>query len=31
VRLSILIGAAGAAYIGVLFGTGFRLRDLRAH
>jgi putative peptidoglycan lipid II flippase len=31
VRLSILIGAAGAAYIGVLFATGFRLRHLRAH
>ena len=31
VRLSVLIAAAGVAYLGVLFGTGFRLRDLRAH
>jgi putative peptidoglycan lipid II flippase len=31
VRLAILIAAAGAAYVGVLFGAGFRLRDLRAH
>jgi putative peptidoglycan lipid II flippase len=30
-RLTILIAAAGAAYVGVLFGTGFRVRDLRAH
>jgi len=30
-RLAILIAAAGAAYLGVLFATGFRLRDLRAH
>ncbi|HEX6834649.1 MAG TPA: murein biosynthesis integral membrane protein MurJ [Rudaea sp.] len=31
VRLAVLIGAAAAAYLGVLFATGFRLRDLRAH
>jgi putative peptidoglycan lipid II flippase len=30
-RLAILIAAGAAAYLGVLFGTGFRLRDLRAH
>ena len=30
-RLTVLIAAAGAAYVGVLFGSGFRLRDLRAH
>jgi hypothetical protein len=30
-RLAALIGVAAAAYLGVLFGTGFRLRDLRAH
>ncbi len=30
-RLAILIAVAGAAYLGVLFGSGFRLRDLRAH
>jgi putative peptidoglycan lipid II flippase len=30
-RLAAIIGVAAAAYLGVLFGTGFRLRDLRAH
>jgi putative peptidoglycan lipid II flippase len=30
-RLAILIAAAGLAFVGVLFATGFRLRDLRAH
>ena len=31
IRLLILIGVAGAAYVGALFATGFRLGDLRAH
>ncbi len=31
VRLAILIAVGGVAYVGVLFGSGFRLRDLRAH
>jgi putative peptidoglycan lipid II flippase len=31
VRLCLLIGAASTAYAGVLFATGFRMRDLRAH
>jgi len=30
IRLSILVIAAGCAYLGVLFASGFRLRDLRA-
>jgi putative peptidoglycan lipid II flippase len=30
-RLGVLIGAAGAAFVGVLFASGFRLGDLRAH
>ena len=30
-RLAAVIAAAAAAYLGVLFVTGFRLRDLRAH
>ncbi|HEY0180717.1 MAG TPA: lipid II flippase MurJ, partial [Dokdonella sp.] len=30
-RLTILIGAAGAAFVVALFAAGFRLRDLRAH
>lgn len=30
-RLAIVIAAGAAAYLGVLFATGFRLRDLRAH
>jgi putative peptidoglycan lipid II flippase len=30
-RLTALICAAAGAYVAVLFGTGFRLRDLRAH
>jgi len=29
-RLVALIGAAGLAYVAVLFATGFRLRDLHA-
>jgi putative peptidoglycan lipid II flippase len=29
-RLGVLIGTAGLAYSGVLFATGFRLRDLHA-
>jgi len=29
-RLSVLIGAAGAVFVGVLFASGFRMRDLRA-
>jgi len=28
-RLAVLIGAASAAFVAVLFATGFRLRDLR--
>ena len=30
-RLAILIVAAGGAFVAVLFASGFRLRDLRAH
>ena len=30
-RLCILIGVAGVAFVGVLFASGFRMRDLRAH
>jgi putative peptidoglycan lipid II flippase len=30
-RLGVLIGGAGAAFVGVLFACGFRMRDLRAH
>jgi putative peptidoglycan lipid II flippase len=28
-HLAALVGAGGAAYLGMLFATGFRLRDLR--
>jgi putative peptidoglycan lipid II flippase len=28
-RLALLVGAGGAAYVGALFATGFRMRDLR--
>jgi putative peptidoglycan lipid II flippase len=31
VRLAILIGAASAGYAGILFASGFRMRDLRGH
>jgi hypothetical protein len=31
IRLLTLIAVAGAAYVGALFVTGFRLGDLRAH
>jgi putative peptidoglycan lipid II flippase len=31
IRLALLIAAAGITYLGVLFATGLRLRDLKAH
>ena len=31
VRLAILIAGAGGVFVGVLFASGFRLRDLKAH
>ena len=30
-RLAIVIGAAGGAFVVVLFACGFRIRDLKAH
>jgi putative peptidoglycan lipid II flippase len=30
-RLTIVIAAAGGAFVAMLFATGFRLRDLKAH
>jgi putative peptidoglycan lipid II flippase len=31
VRLGVVIAAAGGAFVAVLFATGFRLRELKAH
>jgi hypothetical protein len=31
VRLGIVIAAAGGAFVAVLFATGFRIGDLKAH